>query len=280
MISIFVADNKDYFKWQVQLFWFAHQSIYGDRANEKALAVIMDKDGSSGPIKDTNWNISISKHSGINFGDYLNLENAAGGLKTINIQVGLKQVIDRFDDEEIIEVLDCDMFHLKAYPNYEIGDDEVIVCDLYEDWHMKSLSNNQHVIEPYFLNDGKYYNGGFVPLVAKAKTFRKLLDDWISIHLDIFNQQEDELIRWWAGMYSFCAACERHKVQMIAKDCCYIPSANNFEDSQYICHYSVDSVFNKNRVNDNLNNIDTSIFPSNPFYDTIKKWLEVRDNTI
>ena len=67
---------------------------------------------------------------------------------------------------------------------------------------------------------------------------------------------------------------------MIAKDCCYIPSANNFEDSQYICHYSVDSVFNKNRVNDNLNNIDTSIFPNNPFYDTIKKWLEVRDNTI
>jgi len=235
MISILVADNRDYFKWQVELFWFAHQSIYGDRANQKALVVIMDKDCSSGPIKDTNWNISIPKQTGINFGDYLSLEKAERGLSTINIQVGLKQVIDRFDDEEIIEVLDCDMFHLKPYPEYEIGDNEVIVCDLYEDWHMKSLTDHKDIIEPYFLNDGKYYNGGFVPLVAKVKTFRKLLADWISIHLEIFNQQDDELIRWWAGMYSFNAACERHKIQMIAKDCCYIPPANNFEDSHYIC---------------------------------------------
>jgi len=187
----------------------------------------------------------------------------------INIQVGLNQIIDTFDDEQVIEVLDCDMFHLKPHPELAVQDHELIVVDIYEDWHLRSLSDHRDVIAPFFKNDGNYYNGGFVPIIGKAKTFKKLLPAWIEIHKQIVDAQSDNNLQWWAGMYSLQAACENNAVLMRAMDLCYVPGINALSDDHYIAHYSVDGRFNKKI----WPSIDVSAFEDNHFYSRVLEWL-------
>lgn len=270
MISIPVAVANNLFKWQLDLFWYNHKLVYGSEAKNKAFAVVINHDNFYEEVTDDiDWNISVPYQMCNSFYKELKIDYELGILKPINIQIGLKQIIDRFDDEEVIELLDCDLFHLKPYPEYQINDNELITFDLYENWHLKCLSDNKHIIEPYFLNNGRYYNGGFVPIIGKVKTFKLILDDWIFIHRDIVNRDFESIIKWWAGMYSLSAACERNKVQMISKDTCYIPNVNQLSENHHICHYSVDPRFDKKK----FPNIDLNSFDDNYFYNQVKSWF-------
>ena len=285
MISIPVAVHTDNiwgtsvtFKMQLDLFWFNHQLTYGAQASERARAIIIKRNFLTEAAQQRlTWPIDVPH---IMCEAAFDLLPRSAGLhelgfvaSPLNIQLGLSQILPTMDDEQLIELLDCDMFHFRPAPPMAVGDDELIVCDFYENWHLKSLTDNKHVIEAYFKNGGRYYNGGFVPIIGKVKTFRKILADWTDLHIDILQQDQEEDTHWWAGMFALQAACERAGVTMIARDICYIPGANPLHDAHYLCHYSVDTRFNKKTYPD----IDVSTFEQNIFYERILLWLQARE---
>jgi hypothetical protein len=275
MISVPIAVNIDYFKPQLQLLWFNHKATYGEEiARQKVLAVIVKRNTVREQTKDVcDWARDIP-HVMVDAYFDVRPDLMKEEYLPINIQVGLSQVIAGFDDEEVIEVLDCDMFHFEPHPDLTIADDELIVTDLYEGWHLKSLTDYKHVIEPFFKNGGDYYNGGFVPIIGKAKTFKKLLPDWIELHKLIVDAQSDGNLQWWAGMYSLQVACENNAVRMRALDLCYIPALNELREDHYIAHYSVDDKFNKK----SWPSIDVSSFEDNKFYNRVLEWMRHEEN--
>lgn len=273
MISIPINVSDSRFLWYLDLFWFAHQEIYKDAANEKVYSVVIDD-------KNSDLNLSLkhkicSSWTG-NSEIYNRLKEVSEILCVpINVQVALRSILDELDDSTVIELLDHDMVHFRPHPQMTIEHNQFFVCDLYENWHLYSLSKHKSVIDP-FLNpfeSSRFYNGGHVPIIGTVKTFKKILSDWIDIHIKIIlneprTTKPSELICWWAGMYSFNAACEINKVQMIAKNYCYIPGANDLTDEMYICHYSIDKRFDKREYP----NINSQNFLNNDFYSMIKKW--------
>jgi hypothetical protein len=270
MISVPIAVNNYYFKMQLELFWFNHKATYGEyAAREKLLAVIVKRNTVAEPTKEIcEWARDIPHVMADAYFDVRkDLTNPS--YLPINIQLGLSQVITAFDDEQVIEVLDCDMFHLRPHPDLTVGDNEIIVEDIYEEWHLKSLTDHKEVIAPFFKNEGNYYNGGFVPIIGKVKTFKQLLPDWIELHKRIVDTTPNGDLQWWAGMYSLQAACENNAVQMRAMELCYVPGINTLNDNHYIAHYSVDHRFNKKI----WPSIDVSSFEDNMYYSRVLDWL-------
>lgn len=187
----------------------------------------------------------------------------------LNIQLGLLQVLSSFHDDQVIELTDCDMLHFRPCPVELVDDGELLVSTIYEDWHLLSLSTNRHVIERYFENGGRYYNGGFVPIVGRVSTFKRILPEWMAVHVDILKQPYPDPILWWAGMYALQAACEKAKVSMVARDDCYVPGINQLADHHYSAHYSVDKRFDKRF----FPSVNCELFEDNPFYALVRAWM-------
>lgn len=270
MISVPIAVNNSWFRMQLRLLWFNHKVTYGESAaREKLRAVIIKRNYVSEQMTDAcEWAGDIPHVMAEAYFD-ARKDLTSPYYLPINIQLGLSQVIDAFDDEQIIEVLDCDMFHLRPHPDLAVEDNELIVADIYEEWHLRSLTDNKHVIAPFFKNGGNYYNGGFVPIIGKAITFKTLLPAWIEIHKWIVDAQSDLHLTWWAGMYSLQAACENNAVRMRAMDMCYVPNINTLNDNHYIVHYSVDHRFDKKH----WPAIDVSSLEGNHFYTRVLEWM-------
>lgn len=263
MITIPVSVNNDFFKWQLDLMIYCHRSLYGDY-KEKLYPVLV-KESDSIPPQDVN---------GVEVKPFNQVWDIKENIICINSQLGLLQVIHNFHDDQVIEIVDFDMFHLGPHPEFTVGDDEIIVDGMYEDWHLKSKSSHKSVIEPYFYNNGDYYTGGYLPVIGKVKTIKKLLFPWIYYHVEIFRNSKDPNIQWWGGMYALQLACENERVQMINKDILYVPEINTLKENHYIAHYSVGSVFNKKIYRDinqiKMANLET--LPDNQFYNLIKSW--------
>lgn len=274
IITIPVAANTPMFRWELDLFWFGHRYVYGEgEAAARAHAVFINRnEQTSSKVATMDWPITVphSVCDPIWDSPLFAIVTANHQMALpLNIQIGLQQVLWQFDDEQILEVTDCDMVHFRRCPITEVGPDELLVSTIYEPWHLFSLSSNRHVISPYFENDGHYYNGGFVPIIGRAKTFRRIMYEWIAVHIDIVNRSLDSQIHWWAGMFALQAACEKARVQMIAHDFCYVPGANSISEEHYTGHYSVDKIFNKRSYPE----IDLDRFPYNGFYNLVRTWM-------
>jgi hypothetical protein len=270
LISVPIAVNNNNFRMQLRLLWFNHKATYGESAARKRLlAVIIKRNYVDEEKKEIcEWAGDIPHVMAEAYFD-VRKDLTNPNYLPINIQLGLSQVIASFDDEQIIEVLDCDMFHLRPPPVLTIADDELIVADIYEDWHLKSLTDHRDVIAPFFKNEGKYYNGGFVPIIGKVRTFKKILPAWIEAHKRIVEALTDGALQWWAGMYSLQAACENNAVWMRAMDVCYVPGINELKEEHYIAHYSVDHRFNKKT----WPSVNVSSFENNHFYNRVLEWM-------
>jgi len=275
MISVPIAAHIKSFEWQVDLFWHCHKKLYSLQARNKALVTVCRRNFYWETKKDRLlWNTDVPHAMTEAFFDYVGAEINSKDFQgfteflCINIQYSLLQVINKFKDDDIIELLDADMFHFKAHPNLEPEYNEVIVADIYENWYLKSRSTNRIVVSKYVKSF--MYNGGFVPIIARAKTFRLILDDWIRIHVDILNRNFiDQKIYWWAGMYSFQAACAIHNINMIGLDLVYVPSVNYCNENHYIAHYSGADNFPK-RI---FPRVDPAKFEHNPAFDMIREWF-------
>ena len=270
MVSVPIAVHIDLFKWQLDLFWYSHKCVYGSNASNKAKAVIIKRNQvTETKHQELEWDLDVPHVMCESFFDYFKETTPTNHLHLpLNIQIGLTQIINEFDDDQIIEVLDCDMLHLRPHREMDVRKDQLIVSDIYESWHLKSLSASRHVIEIYFENGGMFYNGGFVPIIGRVRTFKKILPEWIAVHRHILSLNHPELIKWWAGMYALQAACEKAKVQMVAEDCCYVPGINELSDSHHVCHYACDAKFDKKRYP----HIDPAVFGTNRYYERILSW--------
>ena len=105
MISVPVAVHSGLFKWQLDLFWHNHKLTYGESAIDKALAIVVKRNKPhENKIETLKWDIDIPHVMCESFFDYL---TPAPNEKNVplNIQTGLKQIIDRFSDDQIIEVM-------------------------------------------------------------------------------------------------------------------------------------------------------------------------------
>lgn len=277
MISVPIAAHTKYFEWQVDLFWYCHKKLYHEQARNKALVTVCSRNFYWEKKKDKLlWNTDVPHTMTKSFFDYVDAKinhkdfNGFTQYLPINIQYSLLQCIDQFDDNHIIELLDVDMFHFKKHPILEPQHNEVIVDDIYENWYLKSKSTNKIVLSKYVGSVDDRYNGGFVPIIARAKTFRKILKDWIQIHVDILSRKfVDNRVYWWAGMYSFQAACALNNVIMLAKDLVYVPSVNTWNENHYIAHYSGADNFSK-RI---FPRVDPVKFEHNPAFDMIREWF-------
>jgi hypothetical protein len=276
--SLPVAVHTDQFRWQLDLFWFAHRRVYGRGARVRAHAIVIKRND----IRDAKaermaWNIDVPHTMCEAFFD-LDAIMRGSSLPSskielavpLNIQAGLMQVLPKFADEQVLEVIDCDMFHFRPSPSSEVKPNELLVSDVYENWHLFSLTKNRHVISPYFANAGRYYNGGFVPIIGRASTFKRILPEWLAVHVDILRRNYNERIHWWAGMFALQAACEKARVQMVARDNCYVPDANTLKTRQYIGHYSVDQAFDKRT----FPRVEVNKLPNNAYYRLILEWIQ------
>jgi hypothetical protein len=260
-------------RWQLDLFQFAHQRVYGDLSAAHAIIVNRHAVGDA----EVMWPSAMPHTKVRPFFDYLpdiGLTAPTDMIATpINIQCGLAQVLPMFADEQVLEVVDCDMFHFRKSPVMHVPVGEMWVSTIYEYWHLDSLGINRDIIAPYFENDGEGYNGGFVPIIARADTFRRILQEWILVHLDILGRPVGSQIHWWAGMYALQAACEKARVRMVAKDYCYVPPANQLVEGHYIGHYCVDERFDK-WFFPAKRPIVAEFDLTNDYYLSIKEWLD------
>lgn len=265
-ISIPVAANRSVFINQISLFWESHQALYGDSARQKAHLIFVEQERNlSFP------SVSMPHTKVKDWFEFFPRTEKEFGLSPLNMQVGLKQVLHMFDDDQLIEFLDCDMFHFKKMPDLDVKPNELVTCDFYENWHLHSLSKYKYIVEPLLTSVGTY-NGGFVPIVGHAGTFKKIVDDWIEAHLKLYDSVQRHDLRWWCGMFALQVACSNQKVNMRAEDTCYIPVQNKISNNHYIGHYSCDPYFDKNKIADDLGRLSTNNFPNNKYYSTIKNW--------
>jgi hypothetical protein len=277
MISVPIAAHIKYFEWQIDLFWYCHKKLYNEKAYKKALVTVCKRNFYWETKKENLlWNTDVPHIMTDSFFDFvgakINHKDFRGFTEylPINIQYSLLQCIDRFHNDDIIELLDADMFHFKPHPPFEPRQNEVIVADIYENWYLKSRTSNRIVLTKYLKGIKHQYNGGYVPIIARVSTFKKILQDWIRIHVDILSRNfVDNKIYWWAGMYSFQAACALHNVKMIAMDLVYVPSVNHWNQNHYITHYSGADNFPK-RI---FPRINPDKFESNTAFDLIKEWF-------
>lgn len=266
MISIPIAVRTPLFQWQLDLFWFNHKLTYGEFAPDRARAAVVTRNTPNEYFSE--WSTEAPHQVVRPF-----FERLAMGYnrlaQPLNIQCALAQMLPSFDDEEVIEVLDCDMFHIKPSPVIHVQDEELYVCTEYENWHLHSTTHSRYVVAPYLTSTWKF-NGGFVPIIGKVKTFRKILDDWTRIHWGILNRSElGELVHWWAGMYALQAACSLHEINMISMNTCYLPGYNALMPNHYIAHYSVDPFFDKKT----FPNVNLKDAPDNVYYQRIRAWM-------
>lgn len=278
MITVPVAVHRDQFRWQLELFWFAHRRVYGRDARAHAI-VIKRHSIRDAKVERMLWKMDVPHTMCEAFFDLNSVipRNSVPSAKVrvgvpLNIQAGLIQVLPRFADDQVLEVIDCDMFHFRRCGCSEVKSNELLVSDVYENWHLFSLTKNRRVISPYFENGGRFYNGGFVPIIGLAGTFRRILPEWTAIHIDILGRNYKGLIHWWAGMFALQAACEKARVQMVGRDICYVPEANTLAPTQHIGHYSVDPIFDKGA----FPKIRIHRFPDNAYYRMIKDWFRSR----
>lgn len=271
MISIPVAVHNSLFEWQLSLFWFGHRMTYGHIASRKAMAAIVERNGPFDiPQTQLTWSTSVPHLVVRPYFEYFSNIEPSDLAVPLNIQSAVSQVLAHLQDDQVVEILDCDMCHIRPAP-YEAPPKNVLfVCDIYEDWHLHSFATFSDIVRKRTGGSSDYYNGGFVPIIGHAGTLRRILPAWTEAHIDILRDQEvGSLQKWWAGMYALQVACERLQVRMQAKDYLYVPGINSLMRQHYIVHYSCDPKFDKKTFPE----VRPERFDDNLFYEKVRYWL-------
>ena len=278
MISIPCVVPAEPFRRQISFFEFQHKEVYGENAKNKAIIPIVKYNHfGDTPVDDVDWGITLPYKMVDSVFKFV--KGKEQGYLPINVFTAAKQIIDELPDEEVVEIIDADLVHLKPYPEkYDRIPYNVVVADnLYEDWHMhisKTDGFNRRIISKHLSHsDNLYINGGF-NVIGRVRTIKMLMDDIIKYSCLITKEHLGTEHSWWCAMYGLNIACHNNKIRMIDGDNCYYPSVNKLENKHYIAHYSVDKIFDKHKTP----NLDISKFPDNLFYNQAKKWLNKTKN--
>lgn len=273
MISIPCAVPIESFRKQISFFQHQHNKVYGESASDKAImAIVRYNHSSETPVDDVDWDINLPYKMVKSVYDYI--DGKEQWYIPINVFTAAKQVIEDLPDDEVVEIIDSDLVHIKPYPErYDsIPYDLVIADSTYEDWHMHISgvdSQNRDVIAEYLWHDSNaYMNGGF-NVIGRVKTIKKIIDDVISYSILVTEKYKGGSNSWWCAMYGLNIACHNHRIKMISGGNCYYPNVNELNNNHYIAHYSCDPLFDKHKIP----SVDVSKFPDNLFYNQAKEWL-------
>ncbi len=274
VVSVPSAVHTDYFKWQLEFLWYGHQKQYGESAKNKLFAVVAKRNTAKDDIIETlQWDTTAPCQMVDSFFDQFKNDSRVDGNNAIhqplNIALAALAAVNKFSDDTILEVMDCDLVHFRPHPNIEVKDGELIVWTSCENWFLKSLSTHKYMMDIYTKGNTKHYIGGFVPIIGTVKTFKQILPDWIDILIHMNTLKHTREVMWWNCMYAFNAACERQQINMIDKKLCYVPAIDPILDTNYIAHYSCDNRFHKY----SYPNISTTKFLQNEFYSLAHEWL-------
>ena len=220
MISIPVAAPIFYFKWQISLFQFAQKKIYGDISSfQNSLILIVDRNDHETIVKDVDWQLKIPYKIVPGIHSILPEENSHAHLVVGNVFFALKGIIDKLNEEQIICITDADVIPLKQYNGPLPDDNSIITCDYYEDWHMRFIKPNKenfNIIEPYLKhNEYEYMDGGFVPVIIKIKTLKKIIDEVIDLTIEIIKKHKGTSFSWWSQMFALQIACHNNKIKCL-----------------------------------------------------------------
>tara|TARA_B110000305_G_scaffold242016_1_gene319100 strand:+ start:4276 stop:5100 length:825 start_codon:yes stop_codon:yes gene_type:complete len=272
MITIPCVAPVKLFQFQLSLFQFQHQKVYGAEAKNKCLIPIVKQNHHNDPlINSIDWDIKLPYVMVDSI--FTHIDEKAHVFCASNVFYAAKQLLPYLKDDDIVEIQDCDIFHLKPYTGPLPGDKEVIVNTFYENWHMHIAtpeSENSHVIRPYMNHQEEWYpNGGFNTIV-KVSTLKEIIDDVIEFSVKVGRDNLNTPHAWWMQMYGLNIACHNNQIKMISMDNCYFPNMNQLDISNHHqAHYSCDPIFHKHQF-PNLNVID---FPDNVFYNSIREWM-------
>lgn len=272
MITIPVAVPNKLFQWQASLFQFAQEKVYGSLAYDNSRLVIINKNHHNHPkVNDVSWNLRIPYF--ITDGIFEKNSFSHVHYCAINLIYGIREILQEIPGNQVINIIDCDVIPLKPYTGPLPEDNQIICCDIYQDWHMKLLpgQENYPVIEPFLKHDThEFMNGGFVPMLIRKNTLAKIIDEVIDISIKIVDKYEGKPQAWWCAMFALNAVCHNHKIKMISDDNCYIPNMNQLDNEKhFFAHYSCDPKFRKG----SFPNINFEQLPQNAFYETIREWM-------
>jgi|TARA_R110000796_G_scaffold179503_1_gene296037 hypothetical protein len=273
MISIPIAVAIDYFKPQISFFQFQHLEVYKDKAQEMAFIPIIKYNHFNEPaVEDVDWHMKLPYKMVNSVYDYIDSDKQWH--IPINVFTAAKQIIETLNDDDVVEIMDADLVHLKPHPEYydHLPYDVVIADATYEDWHMhisKPDSQNRMVISDYLTHsDEGYMNGGF-NVIGRVKTIKGIIDDVILYSKLVTEKEKGNQHSWWCAMHGLNIACHNHKIKMIDGGNCYYPNVNTLKEQHYLAHYSCDPMFDKHKIL----NLNTNQFPNNLFYNQAKKWI-------
>lgn len=274
MIKYFpVAIVSPKFKWMANFWSYMQYRVYGSAAQTNSLLLITKQNRLDDPIyNDIDWDIKNIPYQMVE-GIWKYVDHDNNNCIVINVFSAVKQVIHRYNDDEVICITDMDVIPMRPYDGPLPRHNEVIAYHGYEDWHMHIADpskKNYKRIEYLLKHKGRgYMNGGFVPIFMTVKTFKKIIDDVISIAETIIKSDETQDWRWWSCMTALSIACHNNKVRMLNSDNTYIPNFNELAPHHLFTHYSVDPIFNKNT----FPNHNIKEYPNNGFYNFVRDWI-------
>lgn len=234
-ISVFYPIEKD--KSSCEFFWKRFKSIYNEKAYDKFTAIIINDNIFNEPVID--WNKEYHYNTSPTYTTVIKKDNTfiEKSIKNsvLNFPIAIRNILNEFEDNQIIEILDSKMFHIKQQPKIEINNDEVYVSTFYEELFLYSKTTNKNVMDAFNVSEG--YNGGFLPIICNVYTLKRIISEWISYTIEILNGVFSDEIYQLAPIYSFNIACAKNNIKMISKDYLYVSDVTNNSESQYISYF-------------------------------------------
>lgn len=274
MITIPVAAPNKLFQWQLSLFEYNQKKVYGDEAWFNTMSCIVDRNSHQQPISSVPWNISLPSKIVPGIHSILKKQQDHHYYVAANVFFALKPIIEHLHSEEVVCIIDCDVIPLKKYDGVMPTEDTVITCNEYEDWHMlmsKPGKQNYSTVEPFLKHDDhNYMDGGFIPILIKVSTLRRIIDDVIDLTIKIVDENKDDPKGWWCQMFAFQIAIHNHRIKAIPQSNTYFPGRHELKrDKHYFAHYSTDPKFKKGA----FPRINFTEFPNNLFYERVLDWM-------
>lgn len=238
MLTIMVASNIMFFKWQVELAYYHYKKHHDDN---NFLVLMVTQNSPHDPIQECVLDPCVPfifTHPWWHFNNTLDPYNSI--YLPLNIQCSILQAAEILQKHSMIEILDPDMFHMKHKPNLEF--DKFVLCDdIYETWHLKIKSSSFLEILPR--SRLEIPNGGFVPILINSNTLLEILSSWLKIHIDLLSSSFSFSLtaqeQWWAGMYAFNLSCALHNIKMLGSQMVCVPHySQEVVPTMYCLHYS------------------------------------------
>ena len=268
MKYIQIVPLNESFRWQSNLFEYSLKKVYGDKFKDYAIIPFLKRNQPTDlPTYEYPYETELDTMAIDPIYDIIGKEEAK--YIPVNVYSGLRQVLQTLPDDEVVMCIDSDMPLLKPYtgrlPEYH----EMLVDNIYEDWHMHLNGKNRNAVEPFLNHKDVNYMSGGSNFMGRVKTWKYIIDNIVESAVRIIDTfPQNNQFRWWANMLGANIACHNYRVPMNHIGGCYFPNVNELQDDHWIAHYSCDPLFHKGSLKDRK----WDKFPDNSFYNLAKEW--------